>query len=117
MRHFAVSVYRRSFAVAATAAQVEDNWGSCKSNWKDKGRTHVVFPPTSFPSDTRARKGEGNKTLVVVADAASRSPQEAQPNGGLVPSWRREAAAGGLHGQGSRTKARSRTDGYRRQNE
>ena len=117
MHRFVVSVYRCSFAVAATAAQVEENWGSCKSNWKQKGRTHVAFPPTSFPSDTGARKGEGSNTLVVVADAASRSPQEAQPNGGLVPSWRREAAAGGLHGQGSRRKARSRTDGERRQNE
>lgn len=117
MQHFAVSVHKCSFAVAATAVPAEESWGSCESNWKHKGRTHVVFPPTSFPSDTSARQGEGNKTLVAAADAASRSPQEAQPNGGLVPSWRREAAAGGLHGQESRRKARGRTDGERRQNE
>lgn len=61
----------------------------------------------SFPSDTHVRKGEGSKALVVVADAASRSPQEAQPSGGLVPSWRTEEAAGGLHGQGNRRKAKS----------
>lgn len=29
---------------------------------------------------------------MVVADGASRSPQEAQPNGGLVPSWRRRSS-------------------------
>lgn len=117
MQHFAVSVHRCSFAVAVTAAPVEENWESCESNWKHKGRTHIVFPPTSFPSDTSARQGEANKTLVVAADAASRSPQEAHSNGGLVPSWRREAAAGGLHGQESRRKASGRTDGERRQNE
>lgn len=36
---------------------------------------------------------------------------------GWDPAGEREGAAGGLHGQGSRGKARSRTDGERRQND
>lgn len=94
MHRFAVSVQGCSFVAAATPAQVE-NWSRYKSNWSTKKEP-------SFPSDTSARKGEGSQTLAVVADAASRSPQETQHNGGLGPSQGRERAAGGLHGQGSR---------------
>lgn len=65
--------------VSCNSAQVE-NWGRYKSSWSLKKEP-------SFPLDTGARKGEGSQTLAGVADAASRSSQEAQHNTGLGPSW------------------------------
>lgn len=112
MHHVAASVLIYSSCDSCPSGG-ERSGDATKANWKHKGRTRAFSPPPSFPAYTRARRGEGKRTLMAVADAASRSPQEAQLNGGLVPRWRREETAGGLHGQGSKKEARSRTDGGR----
>lgn len=112
MHHVAASVLIYSSCDSCPSGG-ERSGDATKAKWKHKGRTRAFSPPPSFPTYTRARRGEGKRTLMAVADAASRSPQEAQLNGGLVPRWRRAETAGGLHGQGSKKEARSRTDGGR----
>lgn len=81
--------------VSCNTAQVE-NWGRYKSNWSTK-KEH------SGPSDTCARKGKGNQTLAVAADAANRNTawSREQGEGKEQSRWGEETEWG--TGRGSRS--------------
>lgn len=80
----AVSAYRHPFSSAATPTQVEETWGCYKCQLETQRKNPQIFSQ-QFPCSYQNQEGEGKRPLMIVEDAAaSRSPQEAQTNGGLV---------------------------------